>query len=68
MANPFHIQPLKKGDTRTMMDTETANQVIELLNKIAAARVIQDPTIPPNQSRVQVSENDAVILVGTKQA
>lgn len=68
MAAPFYIQPLKKGDTRTMMDTGVANQLIDVVNKLATARVIQDPTIPPNQSRVQLSEKDAVILVGTKQA
>lgn len=67
MANPFHIPLLKKGDTRTMLDTETANQLIAGYNKLIDARVVQDPTIPPNQSRVQLSENDAIILVGTKQ-
>lgn len=58
---------LKKGEPGTLLDTDKANELISLVNKIANLRVILDPSVAPSESRLDVSESDAVIIVGTKQ-
>ena len=67
MPSIQEIPLLKKGDTRTLMQTEVANQLISNVNKILKARVIFDPSTMQSQSGFRVSEQDAVFVVGTKQ-
>ena len=66
MADPQQIPLVKKGQTGTLLDASLANQVIGNLNKLLRARIMFDPTIPQSQSRVQTSEHDAVIIIGTR--
>lgn len=59
------IPLVKKGQPGSLMEADVANRLISLVNKIANARVILDPSVAPQNSRFVVSDEDAVIIVGT---
>lgn len=63
---PTTIPRVEKGRPGTLLDADRANQLIDAVNKLMNARVVLDPTLAPSQSRVAMSDTDAVLIVGTK--
>lgn len=63
---PQTIPRVEKGRPGTLLDAERANQLIDTVNKLSNARIVIDPNLAPSQSRVALSETDAVFIVGTR--
>lgn len=56
------IRPLVKGDTRTLLETGTANEAIAILNKLQALQV---RTTKTGGSRLDMSGENAVLEIST---
>jgi hypothetical protein len=56
------IRPLIKGDTRTLLDTATAQKVIDILNKLQNMEV---RTTKTGGSRLDMSGTNAVLEIST---
>lgn len=63
---PALIPRVEKGRPGTLLDADRANALIDAVNKLANARVVIDPNLAPSESRVALSDTNAVIIVGTK--
>ncbi len=62
MPVPQTIKPLIKGDTRTLLDTATAQEVIDILNKL---QNLQVRTTKSGGSRLDMSGTNAVLEIST---
>lgn len=63
MSRDTPIMPLVRGDTRSMLETTTANEVIGALNNVLAMRV---RIVKSGNSRLEISDENAVLVISTK--
>lgn len=57
------IQPVQRGDTRSLMQTEFANQLIGAVNRTLTMRV---QIVNTGNSRFEISGENAVLVISTK--
>jgi len=57
------IPLLVRGDTRTMLEADTANEVIRTLNNVVSLRV---EIVYSGNSRIEIARENAVLVISTK--
>jgi hypothetical protein len=62
MTADFRIKPLVKGDTRSLLEADTANEVIQAVNKLITIEV---RWVSAGSSRLEVSGQNAVLILST---
>lgn len=60
MAKDQPIRPVIKGDTRTLLETAVANELIHLVNKLATAEV---KYVTTGASKVEITDDKAYITI-----
>jgi hypothetical protein len=63
MSREGPIQPLTRGDTRTLLQADTANELIGQVNNILNLRV---QIVNSGNSRMEISGENAVLVISTR--
>lgn len=63
MASDFPIPPFIKGDTRSLLEANTANEVVRNLNKVLTVEI---RFVNTGGSKMEVSGENAVLFISTK--
>jgi hypothetical protein len=63
MPATFPIHELTKGETRSLLEADTANELIRSVNKVLTVQV---RIVTSGGSRLEIADENAVLIVSTK--